>query len=299
MENDDKRTGRNIRAIRNANKINLGDFAQNLGLSESLLSKIESGARPASDDLLFRIANYAGVSYSQIKYGDLSRLEKGELSLDDSIKIEGINDIIFEDLQEVYETIFPIVEDEASMRITDFQSGVELARESIQKLVFTGTDCITAINYFIKASADPLCADYSRINILSCFGYLFVFRYKAAGLGKNADRLGAEKVSSAWGYMKAYYSKIDQQLAAEKRKAFLDKYNKRMSACMYRLVESGANADYAYYYLALRYLFGMMDESITLIGEEQMALFGESMLDSLWKMGNKYAMAWHELQEED
>ena len=81
MENDDKRTGRNIRAIRNANKRSLPDFAGDLNVSESLLSKIENGTRTAGDDLLFQIANNAAVSYSQLKYGDLSHLEKGELFL--------------------------------------------------------------------------------------------------------------------------------------------------------------------------------------------------------------------------
>ena len=298
MENDDKRTGRNIRAIRNANQIKLGDFAQNLGLSESLLSKIESGARPASDDLLFRIANYAGVSYSQIKYGDLSRLEKGELYME-AVPFVQFTDIVFEEIRERFAVIFPIAADEKAMSIEDFQSGVRFAREKMQHFKFTVKECLSALNSFIRASTNEACADFSHINMLSCYGYLYVFKYKAVCLDKKIERIADEKFNSLWEYLWKYNSNMDMKLAAETKKEFLDKHGKNLSAAMYQLTQSRDNADYAYYYLALRYLFGMMDESITLFGEEQMALFGESMLDSLWKMGNKYALAWHELQEDD
>ena len=298
MENDDKRTGRNIRAIRNANQIKLGDFAQSLNISESLLAKIENGIRPASDDLLYRIANYAGVSYSQIKYGDLSRLEKGELYME-AVPFVQFTDIVFEEIRERFTVIFPIAADEKSMSIEDFQNGVSFAHEKIQRFQFTEKECLSAINSFIRASANEACADFSHINMLSCFAYLYVYKYRAVCMNKKIEKAAGEKLSSQWEYLRTINSNMDMKLAAKKKKEFLDKHGKNLSAAMYQLTQSRDNADYAYYYLALRYLFGMMDESITLFGEEQMALFGESMLDSLWKMGNKYAKAWHELQEDD
>ena len=298
MENDDKRTGRNIRAIRNANKRSLPDFAGDLNVSESLLSKIENGTRTAGDDLLFQIANNAAVSYSQLKYGDLSHLEKGELFLED-VPFGLFNDLMLEEFQERFAVIFPIAADEKAMSIEDFQSGVRFARKKMQHFQFTVKECLSALNSFIRASANEACADFSHINMLSCYGYLYVFKYKAVCLDKKIERIAEEKFNSLWEYLRTYNSNMNMKLAAETKKEFLDKHGKNLSAAMYKLAQSRENADYAYYYLALRYLFGMMDETITLIDEKQMALFGESMLDSLWKMGNKYAMAWHELQEDD
>lgn len=72
MEYSDKKIGRNIKAIRNANKMNYYDFATSIGISESLLQKIEHGSKPASDKTIQLISDYTGISLSKIKYGDLS-----------------------------------------------------------------------------------------------------------------------------------------------------------------------------------------------------------------------------------
>ena len=297
MENDDKRTGRNIRAVRNANQIKLGDFAYSLGCSESLLQKIESGARRADDELIHQIARNTGLSFSQIKYGDLSFLEKGELALD-AVPFAELTDLMFEEIRDRFAVLLPIAADERAMSIEDFRNGVSLAREKIQRFQFTGKECLSAVNSFLRASAHEECADYSRINVLSCFGYLFIFKYRAVCMNQRIERHFGEKVSSLWEYMQTNSSNMDMKLAAEKKKEFLGKYEKNITAAMRSLAESAANADFAYYYLALRYLLGMMDESVTLMDEKQMAVFGESLMDSLWKMGNKYAIAWHELQED-
>ena len=42
MSRDDKRIGKNIRKIRNANKKDYYEFATDIGISEDLLKKIES-----------------------------------------------------------------------------------------------------------------------------------------------------------------------------------------------------------------------------------------------------------------
>ena len=76
------------------------------------------------------------------------------------------------------------------------------------------------------------------------------------------------------------------------------KYNGFLTTYMRKLVESTENSDYAYYFLCLRYLLGIMDEKITLIDEHQMRVFGESLFDSLWKMGNKYAKALHDYSDD-
>ena len=299
MENDDKKTGRNIKYIRNANKISSADFADSIGVSDSLLQKIESGARHAADDLLYQIARNAGIPFSQIKYGDLSYLEKGELSFDEDLKIDLISEMLYEDVQELYSTLFPIVEGECSLRSDEFAEGIRIAHAKIQRLVFTVEECRSAIRCFANALADEGCADHAAINILSCLGYLYVFRYKSAGLGKRTESLLNEKVSSGWGFTAAFYSKSDARIAAEKKKEFLERYGDILGLCLKKLTASGENADYACYYLGLRYLFGMMDEAVTLFDEQQMADFGRSMLRSLGEMGNKYAQAFCELQESE
>ncbi|MBO5126097.1 MAG: helix-turn-helix transcriptional regulator, partial [Clostridia bacterium] len=67
MESNDKQIGRNIKAIRNANKNNKSDFSANIHISESLLEKIENGTRPATDKTIQLISKNTGFSFSEIK----------------------------------------------------------------------------------------------------------------------------------------------------------------------------------------------------------------------------------------
>ena len=87
MEYNDKQIGRNIKAIRNANKKSYLDFADAIGISDSLLEKIENGTRHATDEIIQLISKSTGFSFNEIKYKDLSYLEKGELYFDEECSI--------------------------------------------------------------------------------------------------------------------------------------------------------------------------------------------------------------------
>ena len=52
MDYNDKQIGRNIKAIRNANKKDYFEFSEALGISDSLLQKIENGTRHATDEII-------------------------------------------------------------------------------------------------------------------------------------------------------------------------------------------------------------------------------------------------------
>ena len=87
MEYNDKQIGRNIKAIRNANKKSSCDFAADICISDSLLEKIENGTRHATDETIQPISKNTGFSFNEIKYKDLSYLEKGELYIKDDLSV--------------------------------------------------------------------------------------------------------------------------------------------------------------------------------------------------------------------
>ena len=107
--------------------------------------------------------------------------------------------------------------------------------------------------------------------------------------------LNKKRISSLSDYFREVNAVVKNSTNQDKirkaKKDYLSKYNGLLTKYMRKLVESKENADYAYYFLCLRYSIGLMDEEITLLDEHQMRIFGESMFDSLWKMGNKYAVA--------
>ena len=66
MDCNDKQIGRNIKAIRNANKKDYYEFATAINISEDLLKKIESGGRHATDQTIQKISEITGISFSSI-----------------------------------------------------------------------------------------------------------------------------------------------------------------------------------------------------------------------------------------
>lgn len=292
MKKDDKQIGENIKAIRKANKKTIRDFSDAFYISESSLEKAEYGIRPPTDETIRRISKNTGFSFNMIKYGDLTDLKEGELDLGEEISFSEMCSIMFECYTEYYKYHFPIVASEDALKPDEFREGVIIAREKIQKFNFCKGDCINAINHFIQAEKNESCTDFSAINILSCFGYLYL-----ATVGESVAQIKDNSISSLSDYLITANQNINPNTLIEKKKSFFDKYNSKLTAYMRKLAKSGNNADFAYFYLCMRYRTGMMDESITLMDENQMKMFGESLLDSLWKMGNKYAKALHDFEE--
>ena len=296
MEYNDKQIGRNIKAIRNANKKNYLDFAEAIGISDSLLEKIENGKRHATDEIIQIISKNTGFPFNEIKYKDLSYLEKGELYFEDDLSIADFTEIceleaLFIDALKIQ---FPIVEDKKALEDNDFSMGIRIAHKKIQSGVFASKECITAINHFINAGKNQICADLSAINILSCFGYLYIVTILSAISENDAQSLMKKKITSFSDFYGGVQASINPNTMLNCKRRYLEKYNRYLTTYMRKLVASAENSDYAYYFLCFRYWLGIMDEEITMLDENQMRLFGESMLDSLWKMGNKYAKALHD-----
>ena len=109
--------------------------------------------------------------------------------------------------------------------------------------------------------------------------------------------LSKKKITSVSDYFVEVKNSIKPSKISDSKRDYLEKYNGFLTTYMRKLVESKQNSDYAYYFLCLRYSLGIMDEKITLIDEHQMRMFGESLFDSLWKMGNKYAKALHDYSD--
>lgn len=293
MDYNDKQIGRNIKAIRNANKKDYFEFASSINISDSLLQKIESGSKPASDEVIRLISKISGFSFNSIKYKDLSYLEKGdfyfedELTVDDLAEMDEYKDFFVASLK----IQFPIVEDEKALEDDEFNAGITIAHKKIQIYDFTPAECVAAINHFIYSSDNQNCADLSAINILSCFGYLYNATVLSLISDDKISTLLEKRIASMSDYLGAVKNSLNQNNIRNAKKEYLKKYNGLLTKYMRKLVESKENSDYAYYFLCLRYIIGLMDEDITMLDEHQMKIFGESMFDSLWKMGNKYATA--------
>lgn len=288
----DKKVGKNLQAIRKACNMTILDFAYAMGMSESKLGQVERGKRRLTEDDFITISKNTGISIGLIKHGDLSStLKKGDMCFGEKIPLSDVEKSLPEDANEVMPYIFPFKENDEVLANEDFKNGIDIIHKKIHKLDFTFDDCIEAINCFIRACNIEKCSDYSAINILSCFGYIYlgmVFE-KASNFSQND---GIASISDLCSYINS-----STRENKKNRALFLKNYDDDLITYMEKLIKNVKNADYAYYFLCMRYIYGIMDESITLMDENQMRLFGESLLAFLNKIGNRYAKAYFDFWE--
>lgn len=301
MNSDDKRIGRNIKAIRNANNKNYLEFAEMIGISDSALQKIENGSRHATDEIIMIIAKATNCSFNDIKHGDLTFLDKNDLYFGESMDFVSFIKEGGDDLNEFGITIlrknFPILSNENSMKSSSFRKGVQITHEKIQKNICTPTDYVQAINYFLNATAEEVDA-IAYVNALSCFAYYYIFSVKIALDNESIDHLLNTQISSFADFTNGIFSSQNQGLMMKRKKEFLERYNSILTKLIRDVANSKKYYDYAYYYLWVRYSIGMLDEDEIKLDEDQMKIYSESLFDCLWKMGNKYAVELHNIIEE-
>lgn len=302
MNSDDKRIGRNIKAIRNANNKNYLEFAEMIGISDSALQKIENGTRHATDEIIMIIAKATNCSFNDIKYGDLTFLDKNDLYFGESMDFLSFLKEDGYELNEIGLTIlektFPILSNGKSFESENFRNGFQIAREKIQKNICAPADYIHAIKLFLHATSEGVDA-IAYVNALSCFGYYYTYYVKIVFDNETTNHLIKTQISSFADFINGIFSSQNQGLMMKRKKEFLESYNSILTKLMSSVANSKEYDDYAYYYLWVRYSIGMLDEDEIKLDEDQMKIYSESLFECLWKMGNKYAVDLHNYIEAD
>ncbi len=305
MNYNDKQIGRNIKAIRNANGMNTLDFASYIktegkeeGISNSLLEKIENGKRHATDEIIESIAKYTGFSFSEIKYGDLTYLEKNEKVFDDTFSVAEIflDKENLDDWIDTYQHFLQIVEEKEAMQSENFRNGMKIVKEKIQPLHFTNEEIRQAIDFFEKSILDGVdgCAS---INILSCSLYLYLNTLGESVIEDSTSERWNFKVRCDADFFYQIRGEYEDTTYDKMRMQFIREYDSLFIRHMIRLATDREHSDFAYYFLYLRYQLGLLDEKENRMDLTEMKRFSESFLDALYKMKNKYAIHLHDFME--
>lgn len=302
MNSDDKRIGRNIKAIRNANNKNYLEFAEMIGISDSALQKIENGKRHATDEIIMIISRTASFSFNDIKYGDLTYLDKSGLYFGESMDflsfVKEDGDVLIDLFSPILKKLFPILSTEKSMKSESFRKGFQMAQKIIQGNNCATTDYVHTISLFLHATSEGVDA-IAYVNALSCFAYYYFCSVKIVFDDKSANYLLNTQISSFADFTNGIFSSQNQGLMMKRKKEFMEKYKPILTKLMRDVANSKEYYDYAYYYLWIRYSIGMLDEDEIKLDEDQMKIYSESLFDCLWKMGNKYAVDLHNYIEAD
>lgn len=119
---DDLRAGKLIRRLRRENKLTMVNFAEQIGLSQPSLSRIESGNQEITFSLLEKICKALSISMGDFLYAleGESKLQKINLSEEDNVNTEEeldaildkiISSLSFEQKKGLYTLLLPYIKD--------------------------------------------------------------------------------------------------------------------------------------------------------------------------------------------
>ena len=196
------------------------------------------------------------------------------------------------DYMEFLKTAFPIVTSEEALKSDEFKKAYDICTNKIYKAQFDENDVVEAINTFYRSTIEkPIIEAY--VNILSVIGCLYIHYVWFAMDKKTWDRISSQEYENIIEFQKKIYNSKNndtgEELSSKVKRSFLDRYNQLLTNYMVKVNNSQEYKDYAYYFLAVRYFFGIMDNEITKISDSDMNTFGHNMLDCLKIMENKYA----------
>lgn len=303
---DLKRIAKNMKAIRLAYgyKTQL-DFAmaldrngRRLGLSYDMIKKYESGSYPIQEQAVRYFCHLTMFRFEQLVFEDLSFLEPNSLVLNDV----GVED--FSDNQETIDyiadtinTIFPLFRSKKAMKSKEFSKAYAICVSKLSSINFKEEDLFEALSLFGQTNFVE-----SFVNPMSLLGRLYVYYIYYGVKQEIFDTFAKDKFNNMLDfntriYRKRFYEDNAQFILEAKRK-FMEAYNSNLTLCMDVATRDPKYSDYAYYYLAVRYYYGMMDNDITRLSDDEMNSFGISLMDCLTKMNNKYAMEFSRIMKD-
>lgn len=259
-----------------------------------MIKKYEGGSYPITEETVRFISSLTLIPFEDIVFGNLDDLEPGSLVLEQGEVIDLEDKELLKDFANDIAKIFPLFLRDDALKNPFFDTALNICNEKLIIANFKEEDMVEAIDAFLKFDCPE-----SYLNIMSLLGRLFV-TYIYNGMPQDAfDKIKAKRINNMFEYSKKMHERINYNkefMEIVKRK-FLDGYNGLLTTCMKRASEEDKYKDYVYYYLGVRYYFGIMDNEITKMSDTEMNLCGISMLDCLKKIENKYAIEFEKVMK--
>lgn len=263
------------------------------GLSYDMIKKYESGNYQITEKAVRLIASLTIFSFEDIVFGDLSDLEPGSLTFDSIDAEEIFNDKdALEEFTSYLHAIFPLFTSKEALQSKEFKKAYEICEDKLSIPKFKEEDVVEAIQLF-----DICDSPEASANILSLLGRLYV-GYIYYGMSEaTMKKLQKEEFYNFFDFTERMVEarKEDEKFYSEKKKLFLEYYNRPLTIWMQNIARYDNFKDYVYYYLGVRYYFGIMDNDITKFSDLEMNSFGINLLDCLKIIGNKYAKTFFEI----
>lgn len=272
---DDNQLGRNIQHLRIIHNETLDELGRIIHCAKSTVKGYENGSRKPDLQTLQLLSAHYNKPVDELLYTDLTGLENISIDLNSPAHTT-----------ELLRVILPLYCSEEAMKNPNFKSGYDLSQRLLEAFsnaeVLSGSVIVRILESFVKAT-DELESPEAVANLVWS---VFVWWSQISDTSKLLslqNKLLSKKLS-----IKDYMSLKDTEDVSitEKKTDFISDFDEIVTEALKALKSEQEWSDLADYYLALRYVVGMVD---TELSTEMNSAVGMQMMLSFMTLGNSHA----------
>ncbi|MCL1857706.1 MAG: helix-turn-helix transcriptional regulator [Oscillospiraceae bacterium] len=284
MAQPKNKLGKNIRDLRKAHGETQEELGRAINVEHNTISMYESGEREPALQTLQAIASHYGYPLDQLIRDDFSELDFSKIAL------------TWENIVAMIEVICPLLVSDKALKDPHFAKGYEYTRKIVDG--FQTPENVVMRSIFERAieeyseSLEKSETMESAVNILWLIYILYTLLPD-----EHSIKVGkAILYGKAYGkeFVKNYFLKNSENVNKEEetnKKLYARDMSECILACIEILKSSPEYNHIADYYLALRYIIGVVD---TDYGQEINTIIGMEIMLSYLSLGNPYAFAYIE-----
>lgn len=271
----DNQLGRNIKHLREMHAETLDELGAVIHCAKSTVKGYENGSRKPDLQTLQAIGMHYNKTVDELMNTDLTDL--GDLTLD----LNSLSGMI-----QLINVIVPLYRSDKAMENDNFRKGYELAQRLLDGFskaeVMSGNIIVRIFESFITAAEESESPE-SVANLMWSIFIWWTQMYDPDQMLSLQNKMLSKKLT-----FKDYMKLRDTEDAKtkEKRESFIKDFDETINVTLRALKSEQEWSDLADYYLALRYVVGMVDTELTY---EMNSAVGMQMMLSFMTLGNDLA----------
>ena len=272
---DDNQLGRNIQHLRRIHGETLEELGKVIISAKSTVKGYENGSRKPDLEKMQLLAAHYNKSVDELLYTDLTGVDSMEMDLNSSAH-----------MIELLNVIIPLFTSEEAMENKAFKKGYELSQNLLNSFAKAEILSGNTIVRIFEAYAEAVDTSESPEALANLMWTIFVWwsqLYDTKELLSMQNRLLSKKLGIKY-YM--HLKDTTSKEIKETRLGFITDVNDMINEILRTLKSELEWADLADYYLALRYVMGLVD---TELSNEMNTAVGMQMMLSFMTLGNSYA----------
>ena len=278
---DNNQFGRNLKYLRKTHNETLEELGNSIYCAKSTVAGYEVGKRMPKPEILKLLATHYNIPIDILLHADLT----------DSINVS-IDCNSPKALTELSETIFPLYSSDEAMENHNFQKGFTLSQKILESSyngeILPGNIIGQTFEAYLNAYEE---SDSPEI-IANLLWIIFIWWSQLQDTNKLLslqNKMLSKKLSVKDFTM---LREAEDPSITEKKNNFILDFNKIIVELLKALKSEPGWSDLADYYLALRYLAGMVD---TELSPEMNAAVGSEMMHSFLELGNRHAFNFYKI----